>query len=381
MSTRVTNKSYGSKIGDSFKGLIGGFFAIIIAIGLLWWNESNSVKEIAKIGEGKKNTVEINAQQVINENEGKLVHLAGKATTNDTLIDEEFGFKVNAIHLNKKVEMFQYKENKETEEKENLGGGSTITETFTYEKIWSDDLIDSDNFYEKDKVNPSSFQHFTAKYYADKVNLEAFNLSSSLIRKINDKEAFPITNQMYSDTSGNSVLKSGVIYFSNQTSPEIGDERISYSVIYPKEISVIAQQKGSSFIPYKSKNGRTIELVSSGMVSADEMYIQEEQKNKIFTWILRFVGFLLMFGGFTAILKPLSTIGSVVPLFGKVVGAGTTLIAGILAFTISITIIAIAWIFYRPLLGVALLIIAIAAFYFGKKMFKKETPQIENTNG
>ena len=39
MSTRVTNKSYGSRIGNSFKGIIGGVFSIFIAIGLLWWNE------------------------------------------------------------------------------------------------------------------------------------------------------------------------------------------------------------------------------------------------------------------------------------------------------------------------------------------------------
>jgi hypothetical protein len=49
MSTRVTRQGYGSKIGDSLKGVVFGFFAIIASIGLLWFNESNSVKEIRKI--------------------------------------------------------------------------------------------------------------------------------------------------------------------------------------------------------------------------------------------------------------------------------------------------------------------------------------------
>jgi hypothetical protein len=35
-------------------------------------------------------------------------------------------------------------------------------------------------------------------------------------------------------------------------------------------------------------------------------------------------------------------------------------------------VIAIAWIFFRPIIGISLLLIAGAAFYFGKKHFSKE---------
>ncbi len=376
MSTRVTNKSYGSKIGSSFKGIIGGVIAILGAIALLWWNESNSVKELAKISEGKKNTIEISADQVLSENNGKLVHLAGLASTNDTLKDNEFGFKVNAIYFQKTVEKFQYKENKETKEKENLGGSSTITETFTYEKVWSEDIINSDNFYEQDKINPKKFEHTGTSYYANNVNIEAFKLSDALIRKISDTEEYPVNSAIYIDTTNKSRVNSGEIYFGNNPDlPEIGDERVSFSVIYPKEVSIIAEQKDKSFEPYITKNGRVIELVNSGIVSKEQMYVQEEQKNKIITWLLRVVGFFLMFGGFTAILKPLSTLGSVIPLFGQIINAGTSIIAFILAFIISVLIIAIAWIFYRPILAAILILIAIGAVILGRKFLseKKDT--------
>ena len=374
MSTRTTTTSYGSKIGNSLKGVVGGFFAIIIAIGILWFNESNSVKEIRKIAEGKKNTVTVESSKLSPENEGLLVHMTGKALTNDTLKDEEFGFKVNGIKLIKTVEMYQYKENKKTETKDNVGGSSTTTETFTYEEIWSDNLINSDEFYESWRKNPKDFDHSSQTYVAENVELGAYDLSYGLISQISSSENFPITEEMYTpEDSYTSKIQSGMIYFGDGSkNPQIGDERISYTVVYPQDISIVSKQQGNSFVPYVAKNGRTIELAYSGIKTAEEIFASEAQKNKIFTWVLRFVGFILMFIGFAAILKPISTVGSVLPILGNVLEAGTGLIAGLLAFVISFIVIAVAWIFFRPILGIALLAIAIGAFVFGKKMFSKE---------
>jgi len=373
MSTKYSTQSYGSKLGSSLKGVLGGFFAILIAIGLLWFNESNSVKEIRKLAEGQKNTVSISSDAFLVENNGKLVHLNGVALTNDTLIDPEFGVNVNAIKLNKLVEMYQYKENKQTETKDNVGGSTTTTETFTYEEVWSQHLINSDGFDESERKNPKGFNHKKEQYQAENVTLGAFRLSPSLIAQISNSENYPITEEIYSDSSAESIIANGKVYYgSGPKSPTIGDERISFEVIYPHEISVVSKQNNNSFEPYVSKNGRTIELVYDGLKSAEEMFASEAQKNKILTWTLRFVGFILMFIGFAAILKPISTLGSVIPFLGNVLGAGTSIIAFLLAFIISFVVIAIAWIFFRPILGISLLVIAGAAFYFGKKHFSKE---------
>ncbi len=379
MSTRTTTQSYGSKIGDSFKGIIGGFFAIILSIGVLWWNESNSVKEIRKIDEGKKNTISIANDKVDAANEGLLVHLSGPAVTLDTLVDPQFGFSVNAIKLKKVVEMYQYKENKKTETKDNVGGSTTTVETFTYEEIWSEELISSDEFYESWRKNPKDFDNKAETFLAEKVTIGAFDLSEGLIEQVGGYESFPITEEMYQDTTFETVLASNKIYFGSGTkNPTIGDERVSFEVAYPHDLSIIAKQKGNSFEAYVSKNGRTINLCYDGIQSADEMYASEAQKNKILTWVLRFAGFFIMFAGFAAILRPIAAVGSVLPFLGNVLEAGTGLIAGLLAFIISFVIIAVAWIFYRPILGVILLAVAGGAFYFGKKWFgKEELPSVK----
>ncbi len=94
--------------------------------------------------------------------------------------------------------------------------------------------------------------------------------------------------------------------------------------------------------------------------SADEMINNAENSNKILTWGLRAVGFVLMFFGLMMIFKPISTIADVLPIFGSIVSAGTTLITFLLAFILSLLTIAIGWIVYRPVLGIILLVVALA---------------------
>lgn len=377
-STRVTKVGYGKKLGDSIKGIFGGFIAILIAIVLLWWNEGNSVKELKKVKEGKAALVEISSETVNPENEGSLVHLSGFATTNDTLADPRFGIEVNAIKLERVVEMYQYKENKKTEENDNLGGSTTKTETFTYEEVWSSSLINSDNFEESNRrLNPKVFSNKSQNWNANNVTLDAFKLSEGIINKMSGFEQLLIEGEIITTLPEEAKASQGMIYYSNEPSkPQIGDERISYRVLYPQDLSIIAQQFGQTFKSYPTKVGKSIELVMRGNLSADEMWAAEEAKNTMIRWILRIVGFFLMFGGFAAILKPLAVAGSVIPLLGKIVGFGTSLIAGVLSFSISLIVIAIAWIFYRPLLGILLLVVAVGGFFVIKKYLFKSKDEV-----
>lgn len=257
-STRVTKVGYGKKLEDSIKGIFGGFIAILIAIVLLWWNEGNSVKELKKVKEGKAALVEISSETVNPENEGSLVHLSGFATTNDTLADPRFGIEVNAIKLERVVEMYQYKETKKTEENDNLGGSTTKTETFTYEEVWSSSLINSDNFYESWRKNPKYFDNKAENWSANNVTLEAFNLSDGIINSMSGYEALAVNSETTDTSQGNFKITQGIIYYGADAKfPEIGDERISYRVLYPQDVSIIAQQFGQTFKPYPKKLGKT----------------------------------------------------------------------------------------------------------------------------
>lgn len=66
-----------------------------------------------------------------------------------------------------------------------------------------------------------------------------------------------------------------------------------------------------------------------------------------------------MMGGLNLVFKPLSVVADVLPIAGTIVGAGTGLISFLVASLGSLVTIAIAWVVYRPLLGIVLIVIAV----------------------
>jgi len=79
------------------------------------------------------------------------------------------------------------------------------------------------------------------------------------------------------------------------------------------------------------------------------------------TWILRAVGFFFMFLGLSLVFRPIAVFGDVVPLVGSLLGAGVGVFSGLVAAFFSFVTIGLAWFVYRPLLGIALLALAVGA--------------------
>ena len=70
-----------------------------------------------------------------------------------------------------------------------------------------------------------------------------------------------------------------------------------------------------------------------------------------------------MFLGFLALFKPLKILADILPLAGLIVGVGTGLVAFLLAAMGSLIVFALAWLWYRPVIGVALLLLAGACLH------------------
>ena len=66
-------------------------------------------------------------------------------------------------------------------------------------------------------------------------------------------------------------------------------------------------------------------------------------------------------------------IADVLPILGNIVEMGNGLVAGIVALVCSLVTIAIAWIFYRPVLAIFLLVLAAGGIYllWKKRQAKK----------
>jgi hypothetical protein len=105
------------------------------------------------------------------------------------------------------------------------------------------------------------------------------------------------------------------------------------------------------------------------------MFQTAQDANKMLTWILRGGGWLAMFLGLVLVFRPIAVLGDVVPLFGSLLGVGVGLFAFLVSATLSLITIAIAWITVRPLLGIAMLVLAGGAAYWLIKKSRQKKMQ------
>lgn len=351
--TVVETQGWFSRIGSALGGVFFGILLILIGLGLLFWNEGRAVKTAQSLDEGAASVQSVSADAVDPGREGKLVHLSGIVKTEATLSDPDFGISAPALLLERNVEMYQWRENEETKEEKKLGGSVEKTTIYTYEKVWSSSPISSESFKNaSEHRNPSKFAYDNAEWTASDATLGAFKFPGRLIESINAKEALKV------DT-GKFPVHSGGFYLGKDPGvPEIGDLKISFQVIKPVTVTVVAGQASSTFEPYPTEAGPTVELLEVGTKTAAEMFKSAHEGNAVLTWILRIVGFVLVFAGFSMVLKPLSVFADVIPFVGSIVGAGTALISFLLAIPVSLLTVAIAWFFFRPLLAIALIVVS-----------------------
>ena len=105
------------------------------------------------------------------------------------------------------------------------------------------------------------------------------------------------------------------------------------------------------------------------------MFQQEKEGNAMLTWILRLVGFVMMLVGILMITNVLSVLASVIPFLGDIVGAGTGLLAIAVALPLTLGTIALAWLAYRPLIGIPLFLAAAGCVVFAINKLLKSRKQ------
>ena len=160
-----------------------------------------------------------------------------------------------------------------------------------------------------------------------------------------------------------------VLYFGRVPgSPEVGDVRVTFEKVVPAKVTVMAVVDGDTFKPFKAKNGKRFETLVMGKKSGDEIIDAAKETNNIILWVLRIVGILMVIGGLKGIFGFIETILKVVPFIAGIFGWGVGLVCSVIGIAWSLIIIAIAWLFYRPLLGISLL--ALAGFLIWVFAFK-----------
>ena len=402
-----TSQSWFSRIGGAIKGVFIGLLLFVVGFPVLWMNEHDAVRNTNALKELQKVTIDVGTPEIKAENEGKPVFMTGPAATQDILTDPVFGISENAIRLEREVEIYQYVERQHSETKKKMGGGTETITTYTYEPAWVQAPIDSNTFEDPDaktnyhNVGIMRFQNDDLK--AKNVSFGAFKFGPEIIAKIGGSKSYtfapdfqlpqqlkalggriegeyvivPYTapstttanaiGQTVTAVAGNGDANAAGQAIANAVIPnniaQIGDLRVKFALTKPHDVSLIAVQKGDTFTDYTAKNGKTQFLFRDGTHTATDLFEAKAASNKMKRWLFRFLGFMLMYIGMSMVFRPLSVFAVIVPIIGTIVGKGTGFVAFIIAAICSLVTIAIAWIAYRPILAISLLIVAGGCIY------------------
>ena len=402
----VTTTGYGTRVKNSFGGIIPGFLMFIAATALLWWNEGRAVKTDKMLNESEKVCVDMeNPDKKDASLEGELVCATAMATTEDSLVDKQFNLGAKAISLIRNVEYYQWVEHATSKSEDKFGGKEVTTTDYSYKKEWVARPIDSSNF--KDSTYREK-NHVVAIYenqqqWAENVSFGAYKLNESLIHSISSREpvllnidpagladinksvaevygrttvAQPAATQPVVADSAATVVpdsvpqdnkvdleyvhQAGNVLFLGKTAgaPEIGDVRITFEKIVPAKVTIIAQVTGDTFKSYKAKNGKRFQTLVMGKKDADEIFDSEHAANNMWLWVLRIIGVMLVIAGLKGIFAIFSTLLKVIPFLSSILGWGIGVVCTVVGIVWSLIVIAIAWLFYRPLLGIGLLVLA-----------------------
>ena len=374
--TQTSTTGYGENIGNSFKGILVGFGLIAGAIGLLWWNEGNSVEQAKALGEMKQNIITLPNTKYDIKYENKAVLLTGETKPLNRLIDKEFGVSSDGLVLKKRVEMYQWRETSQTKTEDKLGGGTETVTTYDYSRVWSQSHINSSSFKRSaDHHNPTT--HYKSQVYATDASLGDYHLGENVIKRIDANKEFDGLQKMGEKIGEARNHKSFLYIGYNPQRPRIGDIKITYLYAPSAIYTFAAKSLQKGIIPYITQNGKSFVFVREGKVDAQTIFKEELDKNAMLTWILRGVGLLMMFIGFTLIMGPLTALAKVLPFLGFLVGGVTSVVAGVLTLLLGSIVIAISWFGARPMLSIAIIVVGVVIALLLGKFGKKEQPEAE----
>jgi hypothetical protein len=217
---------------------------------------------------------------------GQLIHLNGKADTQERLRDEVFGVEETAIRLHRNVEMFQWTETKKTKK-----SGSKRKTTYTYDMEWESGREDHSRFEHPNghENPPAEFSEATQE--ATKVNLGGYSLNRSLTNSIHSDEHLDWTENVIAslpaEIRDHSLVEGQYLYWSRNglpspSSPQLGDQRIAFNVVRPTRVSLVSAAKEAApeqLKPYTTTNGEELERLYVGDFSAAEVFEKMQGEN------------------------------------------------------------------------------------------------------
>lgn len=337
--TKVTHQSWGQNILNSFIGAVLGVLLFFGSFVVLWMNEGKTDwSQVAST------SIAVDSSAVNPANDGKFIAATGNLVSTEQLGDAPYLQPGSYLKLERRVEMFAWKEEQHSETKKELGGGSTTTTTYDYSKVWTSNPQDSSNFeYSQTHANPPQ-RIQSAEHTVTSALLGAYSIQTS---QLTMPDAMPIAlNDSMIMYDSKLPVVDNYLFIGSGTpaNPQLGDIRIQYlAVPNNANVTVFGTQQGSAIVTYLYHGTSAFFRALSG--DRATAIAQLHSEHVILTWILRLAGFLMMWFGMALSLGPVTAFLDVLPILGNasgcVIGLATFGIALVLStITVILSLIA-----------------------------------------
>lgn len=365
----TTTTGYGSRIVSSIKGVVIGFILFIASFGLLYWNEGRvDLSNIAKTA------IEISSAIVSTDSSlnGKLISTTG-VVNSDQIIGDNLFFGGNSflnpdkfIAVKRKVEMYSWVEKSESRNSE--------TTKITYSKSWEENPKSSSDFkHPEGHENPQkSLESYTEKVTAATIGVYNFEPPNITLPNFSQ---LPLNPQNVTLSDGAVLANDSYIFIRKSESgtfdnPQIGDLRVSYHVLRPGfEGTIFGKLSGSKIDSYFDQDENHLYQLFIG--TRDQGIATLHSEYTLMLWILRLVGFLMMWFGLSALFGPISALLDILPIFGALSRSLIGIITFAVSFVLTIVTIFVSMIAHSLIALIIALIITVGAiivfFIFLKK--------------
>jgi hypothetical protein len=301
------------------------------------------------------------------------VAISGVLESSEKLGDPSYLAEGSYLALNRSVEMYAWVEHTKSEKKKNTGGSETTTTEYTYEIEWTSRPASSSSFKEPAGHENPQLTIEDASYKVKTAQIGAYTIEPSRISLPSAKQ-LSLTSEMVLDKKG--TVEGNNIYLGKGTpaQPQVGDIRISYTAL-PNSINVtgFGEQQGSSLVPYTEGDSQLYTVYQD---TRDGAIASMRSAHKTTGWILRVVGFLMMWFGLSMVLGPISTMLDVLPFLGNVSRTMLNLITFVIAAILSVITIIISILLHSIIFLTLLVLILVGGggFYIYQQYQAKEKP-------
>jgi hypothetical protein len=359
----VKYTSWFQRLAQSVGGIIIGILLFLGSFVVLFINEGTIDK--SKIA---ATAVDVDAQKGPPANAVGLVDIAGTVTADKPIGDGLFLKPGPYLLVERRAEVYAWVEDKKTEEREDVvGGGKTTITTYSYRKAWVGEATSESKFDGYGKEDYLNFERSSG---------EKISNGRALNRTVTDgRNAVVVVKMGRYTIDGNAVelpsavpvadlaaaadkakvaatpgagVNAGYVYIRRirgTQADQIGDERVSYAVLKSGFAgTAFGRLHGASLEAFPIEEALKNSTALFRIFASDKQAAVQTLHSEfvLWLWVVRIIGFAMMWLGLTLVFAPISTLLGIVNILGKVSRFLVNAVLFVIALSLSVVTVLVS---------------------------------------